>query len=343
VPRVFRPGHTRASAVRVGAEVDARRQIDQARYGQQLVLEIEQIEANPNNPRRSFSEEALKQLAESMKRDGQIQPVVVRKVGSVWQLIAGERRWRAARLAGIPTVSAVQREATDETAFRLALVENIHREDLSHQEKVEALDMLGEMVDGHGLRRTALELNMSPSWLSRRLSMRKDPVVFPALEEGRISFAQANELLAAPAVARRTLLDRVLRSRGRVPSGKVRDWVNDVRQQASRGQQRMVAEIASADMETTAPTPATVVIATSQSAQPSFLQLLAFARALGVPTKADEIAAVGQLVAYLGQLWEQLRAEPRPAPVPLPRRRRPSVAASHMASTGRKRPPIIRA
>jgi ParB/RepB/Spo0J family partition protein len=332
--------------VRVGAEVDARRQIDQARYGQQLVLEIEQIEANPKNPRRSFSEEALKQLAESMKRDGQIQPVVVRKVGSVWQLIAGERRWRAARLAGIPTVSAVQREATDETAFRLALVENIHREDLSHQEKVEALDMLGEMVDGHGLRRTALELNMSPGWLSRRLSMRQDPVVFPALEEGRISFAQANELLAAPAVARRTLLDRVLRSRGRVSSAKVRDWVNDVRQQASRGQQRMVAEIASADLDTTAsmPTPGPVVIVTGQAAQPSFLQVLDLARTLGVPTKAEEIAAVGELVAYLGQLWEQLSAEPRPASAPLPRRRRPSATSSHAASAGRKRrSPILRA
>jgi ParB/RepB/Spo0J family partition protein len=332
--------------VRVGAEVDARRQIDQARYGQQLVLEIDQIEANPNNPRRSFSEEALKQLAESMKRDGQIQPVVVRKVGSVWQLIAGERRWRAAKLAGIPTVSAVQREATDETAFRLALVENIHREDLSHQEKVEALDMLGEMVDGHGLRRTAHELNMSPGWLSRRLSMRHDPVVSPALEEGRISFAQVNELLAAPAVARRTLLDRVMRSRGRVPSGKVRDWVNDVRQQASRGQQRIVAEIASAVMDTTVSTqtPAVPVVATGQSAQTSFLQILDLARTLGVATKAEEIAAVGELVDYLGQLWEKLSAEPRPAPVPLPRRLRPSTAASHAASTGRKRgTPIIRA
>ena len=332
--------------MRVGAEVDARRQIDQARYGQQLVLEIEQIEANPNNPRRSFSEEALKQLAESMKRDGQIQPVVVRKVGSVWQLIAGERRWRAARLAGIPTVSAVQREATDETAFRLALVENIHREDLSHQEKVEALDMLGEMVDGHGLRRTAFELNMSPGWLSRRLSMRQDPVVFPALEEGRISFAQANELLAAPAVARRTLLDRVLRSRGRVPSAKVRDWVNDVRQQARRGQQRMVAEIASADIDARvpAPTPAEPAIAAGQSAQTSFLQLLDLARTLGVPTKAEEIAAVGELVVYLGRLLEQLRAEPGPAPLLLARRRRPSTAASHATGTARKRgTPIIRA
>jgi ParB family chromosome partitioning protein len=96
-----------------------------------------------------------------------------------WQLMAGERRWRAARLAGITTVSAIEREASDATAFR---------EDLAHQEQIEALDMLATMVDGQGLRHTAAELGSSPSWLSRRLSMRQDPIVFPALEEGRITF-----------------------------------------------------------------------------------------------------------------------------------------------------------
>src|SRR3954453_20291122 len=127
MPKVFRPGQTRASAVRDGSEAEARRQIDQARYRQQLVLNVEDVEPNPHNPRLSFSEESLKQLAESMKRDGQIQPVVVRHVKSGWQIIAGERRWRAARLAGISALAAVQREATDEAAFRLALIENIHR------------------------------------------------------------------------------------------------------------------------------------------------------------------------------------------------------------------------
>jgi len=107
---------------------------------------------------------------------------------------AGERRdWQASK-----KVAAVQREASDDTAFRLALVENLHREDLSHQEQVEALDMLATMVDGQGLRYTASELGISPGWLSRRLSMRQDPVVFPALEEGHITFVQASELLSAP-------------------------------------------------------------------------------------------------------------------------------------------------
>jgi ParB family chromosome partitioning protein len=183
-----------------------------------------------------------------MKRDGQIQPVVVRRVADTWQIIAGERRWRAARLAGIGKLSAVQPEATDEVAFRLALIENIHREDLSHQEKVEALDMLGEMAAEQGLRRAARELDMSPGWLSRRLSMRRDPCCGPGLEDGRITFAQANELLGAPAVTRRTLLDRVPRARNRAATAEVRNWVKAVRQQSRRQQEQVVAELARSEL-----------------------------------------------------------------------------------------------
>jgi ParB family chromosome partitioning protein len=294
--------------VRDGSEAEARRQIDQARYGQQLVLTVDEIEPNPQNPRRTFSQEGLNQLAESMKRDGQIQPVVVRRVAATWQIIAGERRWRAARLAGIGTLSAVQREATDEAAFRLALIENIHREDLSHQEKVEALDMLGEMAAEHGLRRAARELNMSPGWLSRRLSMRRDPVVSPALEDGRITFAQANELLGAPAVTRRTLLDRVLRARSRVASAEVRNWVKDVRQQSRRQQEQVVAELARSEL----------VASSDSEPAPTFTRIggfgamLAQARALGMPTDDSEKAALGELAQYLHELWSRVTEEMPP-------------------------------
>ena len=305
MPKLFRPGQTRVSTLRNGSELEARRQIDQARYGQQLVIDLDEVEPNPRNPRRTFSDEALKQLAESMKRDGQIQPVVVRKLGPGWQLIAGERRWRAARLAGLPSVAAVQREATDEVAFRLALVENIHREDLSHQEKVEALDMLDEMVQGRGLRRTAMELNMSPGWLSRRLSMRKDPVVFPALEEGRITFAQAHELLSAPAVARRTLLDRVIRARKRVPSAEVRNWVKDVRHDTRQDQQRMVAKLAHDVVES--PNPSAASDSTGDGRFTTYAQLLSAARLLGPPGSADEVAALTDLVDHFNALLEQVQ------------------------------------
>jgi ParB-like chromosome segregation protein Spo0J len=237
-----------------------------------------------------------------MKRDGQIQPVVVRRVGPTWQLIAGERRWRATRLAGLSGLAAVQREATDETAFRLALIENIHREDLSHQEKVEALNMLGDMAAEHGLRRAARELNMNPGWLSRRLSMRRDPIIFPALKEGRITFAQANELLSAPAVTRRTLLDRVLRAGARIPSAEVRSWAKDARQQSRRQQAQVVADLARSE----------IIVGqddqrgTSLSRIDGFRALLLHARALGTPTEESEIAAVGELAGYIQALWSSL-------------------------------------
>ena len=91
-----------------------RRQISQARFGPQLVLRVDQISPNPNNPRRDFDEDSLNQLASSMQRDGQLQPVVVRRVGDTFQLICGERRWRAAngrlsrrslQLSGTPRIN----------------------------------------------------------------------------------------------------------------------------------------------------------------------------------------------------------------------------------------------
>ena len=97
-------------------------------------------------------------------------------------------------------------------------------------------------MEGTGLNRTARELRIDPSWLSRRLSLRKDPVVFPALEAGRLSFRQASELLHAPAAVRRTLLDRALRERA---SGEViRKWAYDAREEVKRGQQDVAAGVA---------------------------------------------------------------------------------------------------
>ncbi len=298
MPRVFRPGAVRASEVQAGSADEARRQIDEARYGPQLVLPIDSIEPNPRNPRRAFSDTALTQLAASMERDGQIQPVVVRRVGQSWQLIAGERRWRAARLAGIATVSAIQREASDAVAFRLALVENLHREDLSQQEQVEALDMLATMVDGQGLRHTAAELGTSPGWLSRRLSMRQDPIVFPALEEGRITFVQASELLSAPVATRRTLLDRVLRAQRRVSFDELRTWVQDSRDQVRQGQQRVVDQLAAESTSGSEPRPSSLA---------RYAQVLEVVRALALPTTPEEIAALGDVVTCLQERWELVR------------------------------------
>ena len=275
---------------RLAAVEEAKEQISQARFGPQLVLRVDQISPNPNNPRRDFDEDSLNQLASSMQRDGQLQPVVVRRVGDTFQLICGERRWRAAKRAAIDTIAAIERDASDQQAYKLALVENLHREDLSHEEKVTALDQLAELVQVSGLRQTAGELGMSHGWLSRRLSMRQDPVIFPALEAGKIGFGQANELLGAPAVARRTLLDRVLRQAP--PKDTIRLWVKDTKREIRQSQQAAVAAVAQAEGKQ---------IEEGQQRSP-FADLVAQLRLLGQPATPADLAAVEELVSVAQQL-----------------------------------------
>jgi len=95
-------------------------------------LPIEHVTPNPNQPRRDFDESALIELAQSIERDGIIQPIIVRKTGSnQYQIIAGERRWRAAKLGGLQQIPVIVRTADDQQALELAIVENIQREDLN--------------------------------------------------------------------------------------------------------------------------------------------------------------------------------------------------------------------
>jgi len=279
--RILRPGGKPILA-RAEARDEAREQIGQARFGQQLMLPVDDIEPNPRNPRRTIDEEGINHLAASLKSDGQIQPVVVRRVGETWQLIAGERRWRAARRAGILTVSAVVREASDQQAFRLAFVENVHRKGLSHEEMVDALDELADMAQTTGLRRTAAELSMDPGWLSKQLSMRRDPVIFPALEAGRLTFTQANELLSAPAAARRSLLDRVNRESPVFDS--LRGWVKAVKQEYRNGQLR-VAERANA--------------VDAVASNNRFLPLRDELRRLGDPHSPEERDTLGEMMEVI--------------------------------------------
>ncbi len=107
-------------------------------------LPIEQIHADRANPRRSFDEAALEELATSLKHQGVLQPILVRKDGRGYRIIAGERRWRAAQKAGLTELPVIIREATDAEAYELALVENIQRADLNPLEEAEAYRRLVE-------------------------------------------------------------------------------------------------------------------------------------------------------------------------------------------------------
>lgn len=111
--------------------------------GQQFQdLPVDAILTNPNQPRKSFDSASLQELVSSIRQTGVLQPVVVRPSGDRYQLIVGERRWRAAKLAGLSTIPAVVREATDAECLELALIENLLREDLNPMEEAEAYQRL---------------------------------------------------------------------------------------------------------------------------------------------------------------------------------------------------------
>lgn len=100
--------------------------------GAATLLKVSQLRPNPNQPRREFQPDQLKALADSIAKEGVIQPIAVRKAGKdVYEIIVGERRWRASQMAGLMEIPAVIREATDEQMLEVALVENIFREDLN--------------------------------------------------------------------------------------------------------------------------------------------------------------------------------------------------------------------
>ena len=105
-------------------------------------LPIDAIAPNPKQPRKGFDDHGLRDLAASMTQSGILQPVVVRRAGEGYQLVVGERRWRAAKLAGLTRIPAVIREATDAQSLELALVENLLREDLNPMEEAEAYQRL---------------------------------------------------------------------------------------------------------------------------------------------------------------------------------------------------------
>lgn len=117
--------------------------------GQDIVeLNINEVEPNRSQPRRYFDSEAIRSLADSIKEHGVIQPIIVKKDGNTYKIVAGERRWRAARMAGLETISARIWELSDRQSLEIALVENVQRKDLNPVEEAEAYDRLSS---DHGM------------------------------------------------------------------------------------------------------------------------------------------------------------------------------------------------
>lgn len=171
-------------------------------------LEIDSIVPGPMQPRTEFDDESLHHLAESIKSHGIVQPVLVRRSGDHYELVAGERRWRAAKLAGLRTIPAVVKDVADKDLLEVALIENVQREDLNPIEEAQAYSKLIETV---GLTQEALaeRVGRDRSYITNYLRLLKLPEDIQQLvKQKRISTGHARTLLALQHVDLQRLVAR---------------------------------------------------------------------------------------------------------------------------------------
>ena len=165
--------------------------------GSVIDLELDRIEVNPFQPRTQFNDEALKQLASSIKELGIIQPITVRKMDyNQYQLVSGERRYRAAKLIGLSAVPAFVRLANDQESLEMALVENIQRQDL---DPIEVALSYQRLIDEINITQEALSerVGKKRSTITNYLRLLKlDPIIQTGMRDGFLSMGHGRALLA---------------------------------------------------------------------------------------------------------------------------------------------------
>ncbi len=174
-------------------------------------IAIDSVEPSSMQPRTRFDEAKLEELAKSIRANGVVQPLLVRRKGTNYELIAGERRWRAAQLAGLTHVPVVVRDVPDEKVLELALIENIQREDLNPIEEARAYKKL---IDSIGLTQESLaeRVGRDRSYITNFLRLLRLPDdIRRLIEEGKLSTGHARTLLgASDADAQRRIARRII-------------------------------------------------------------------------------------------------------------------------------------
>ena len=166
--------------------------------GEEVVHKIKviEIEPNKNQPRRTFNNESIDELAESIKRYGVIQPIIVTKKNNYYEIIAGERRWRASKKAGLEEIPCIIREDTERKNKEIALIENIQREDLNPIEKARSFRQL---MDEYGMTQQQLSdtIGLSRSGIANTVRiLNLDPRVIKLAEEGKLTEGHCRSLMA---------------------------------------------------------------------------------------------------------------------------------------------------
>ncbi len=178
-------------------------------------IDVNLIERNPNQPRREFEEEALQELADSISEIGIIQPITLRELDNGrYQIIAGERRWRASQIAGLSTIPAYIRTASDENVMEMALVENIQRQDLN---SIEIALAYQHLIDAYGLTQEKLSerVGKKRATVANYLRLLKLPApVQVAIQNHQIDTGHARALLAIEDPKEQVRLFKDIQSKG---------------------------------------------------------------------------------------------------------------------------------
>ncbi len=173
-------------------------------------LRMSLIEPNRSQPRKNFEKESLEELADSIRQFGVLQPILVRKTGATFEIVAGERRWRAARLAGLKEIPAIVKDFSEKEAAEIAIIENIQREDLNPLEEARAYRTL---MEEFGLTQEEIAGRVSrsrPSIANALRLLQLDESVQKLLETGELTAGHARALVTLPSPLQKQAAEQIV-------------------------------------------------------------------------------------------------------------------------------------
>ena len=207
------PQSVSQSGTRSGSGSVMQEEAEAGGTGAVMTLRLSQIDPNRSQPRQKFEDESLDELADSIRQFGVLQPILVQKKGNRFEIIAGERRWRASRKAGLTEIPAIVREYSDQETLELSLIENIQREDLNPIEEAKAFQRL---LEEFHLRQEDLAARVSKSRTAITNSVRLlklDERVQDMLEQGQLSMGHARALIPLEIAEEQYLIAREIADR----------------------------------------------------------------------------------------------------------------------------------